>query len=101
MTPAQRMTAAQEVSPLSVLVRGVLEWAFPPGSWQTLLTQTAPAQLTRKLTISALTWLMIQGVSGARRSVHAAYQADHALPQPTLEASVLALYTKLGRLDPA
>lgn len=100
MTPAQRMTAAQEVSPLSVLVRGVLEWAFPPGSWQTLLTQTAPAQVTRKLTISAITWLMIQVVSGARRSVHAAYQADQALPQPTLDASFQALYTKLGRLNP-
>lgn len=104
MTPlaaAERMAAAPEVSPLSVLVRGGLEWAVPPGSWQSLLTPTAPAQLTRKLTMTAITWWMIQVGSGARRSVHAASPADHALPPPSLPASGQALDTQLGRLDPA
>jgi Transposase DDE domain len=100
MNASDRMDAALQVSPLSVLVRGVLEWAFPPGSWDSLFAQNAPTQGTRQLTISALTGLMIQVVSGARRSIHAAFQFDQAAPTPAITASVQAVYTKLGRLDP-
>jgi hypothetical protein len=100
MYDAERWAAAADVSPLTVLVRGVLEWAFPPGAFEQLAADAAPDHYTRKLTVDALAWMMIQVVSGARPSVHAAYRADRAGPAPTLPASPQALYAKLGRVAP-
>jgi hypothetical protein len=100
LTPAQRLEAAVEVSPLTVLVTGVLAWIFPPGSFDRLFRQFAPNQWDRKLTSAAITWLMLDVVTGARRSVHAAYQADVRSRARTLEASYQALYQKYGRLSP-
>jgi hypothetical protein len=101
MHAAQRMEAAVVVSPLTVLVRAVLEWTFPSGAFGALFAQHAAGQWTRKLTMDGLAWLMVQVVSGARRSVFAAFTADQTSAYPTLTASYQALYAKLGRLDPA
>lgn len=99
LTPAQKLEAAVEVSPLTVLVTGVLAWIFPPGSFQVLFRKFAPNQWERKLAISAITWLMLEVVTGSRRTVHAAYQADVRSKTRTLEASYQALYQKYGRLS--
>ena len=99
LTPAQKLEAAVEVSPLTVLTLGVLAWIFPPGSFPALFRKFAPHQWDRKLTISAITWLMLEVVTGSRRSVHAAYQADVRSQTRTLEASYQALYQKYGRLS--
>jgi hypothetical protein len=45
--------------------------------------------------------LIIQVSTGVRRSVYAAYVADQATANPTIEATFQALYGKLGRLQPA
>jgi IS4 transposase len=100
LTDSQKLQAAVEVSPLTVLVQGLLAWAFPPGSLAKLFRQYAPNQRDQKLTISAITWLMLEVVTGARRSVHAAHKADLMSPTPTLGASYQALYQKYGRLEP-
>src|SRR4051812_43337943 len=92
--------AAAQVSPLTVLVKGVLEWAFPPGTLQGLFADHADSQTTRDVTIDALFWLLVQVVSGARPSVFAAFKADQALAQPTLPVTHQALYQKLGRPAP-
>jgi hypothetical protein len=99
LTTAQKLEAAVEVSPLTVLTLGVLAWIFPPGSFPGLFRTFAPNQWERKLTIAAITWLMLEVVTGARRSVHAAYQADVRSKARTLEASYQALYQKYGRLS--
>lgn len=98
LTAAQRLEAAVEVSPVTVLTLGVLAWTFPPGSFRALFREAAPNQWDRKLTIDAITWLMLEVVTGSRRSVHAAYQADIRSKARTLEASYQALYQKYGRL---
>jgi hypothetical protein len=95
------MEAAIHVSPLTVLVRGVLEWACPQAFFEELFDRECrPKQWNRKLTISAIAWLMLTVVSGARRSVFAAFQADQAAPSPTILATASALYAKYGRIDP-
>lgn len=99
LTTAQKLEAALDVSPLTVLTLGVLAWIFPPGSFPGLFRRFAPNQWDRKLTISAITWLMLDVVTGARSSVHSASQADVRSKDRTLEASYQALYQKYGRLS--
>ena len=99
LTHNQRLEAAIEASPVSTLALGVLAWLFPPGSFNGLFGEYAPNQWDRKLTIGAITWLMLEVVTGSRRSVHAAYQADIRSAAPTLQASYQALYQKYGRLE--
>ncbi len=99
MRDEDRMEAGLMVSPLTMLVRGVLEWMFPEGFTE-LFEKHARGEWTRKLTINAVVWLMLQVVSGVRKSVFAAFQADESLPVPTIGATYQALYGKLGRLSP-
>jgi hypothetical protein len=92
--------AALTVSPMTTLVRGLLEWVFPGASWTRLHAELAPQCRTRSLSIDAICSLMVEVVAGARRSVFAAFQADQALATPKIEASYQALYGKLGRMLP-
>jgi len=101
LSHARKLEVAVEVSPLTTLVTGVLAWIFPLGSFSSLFRKYAPNQWDRKLTISAITWLMLEVVTGSRRSVHAAYQADVRSKARTLQASYQALYQKYGRLSTA
>jgi|SRR6056297_1312265 len=96
-----RIDTAIEVSPTTVLVRGVLEWACPDEFFEQLFDRHCrPRQWDRKLGIAAIAWLMLAVVSGVRRSVFAAFQADQAADAPTITASATALYAKYGRIDP-
>lgn len=90
-----------QVLPLGVMVRGTMEWLLDKQMVESLFGQHAPDQYTRDLTISAMVNLFIQVSTGARPSVHAAYKADQATDEPTIETSYQALYGKLGRLQPA
>ncbi len=101
MAAQSRMDVAIEVSPLTVLVRGVLEWACPAPFLEKLFDDRCrPGQWNHKLGISAITWLMLTVVSGARRSVFAAFRSDRASEAPTIFASAAALYAKCGRISP-
>jgi hypothetical protein len=90
-----------EAVPLGVMVLGTMEWLLDEPMMEKLFKEHAPDQYTRELTIAALVGLFIQVSTGARRSPHAAYVADQAQPDPTIKTSSQALYTKLGRLQPA
>jgi hypothetical protein len=90
-----------EAVPLGVMVRGTMEWLLDEPMMEQLFQQHAPDQYTRELTVSSLVKLFIQVSSGARRSVHAAYKADQATDEPTIDTTYQALYGKLGRLQPA
>src|SRR5438874_10328958 len=101
MLSQPRIDIAIEVSPLTVLVRGVLEWACPQSVLEEIFDRECrPRQWNRKLTISAIAWLMLAVVTGVRRSVFAAFQADQSSDSPTLPATAAALYAKYGRIDP-
>jgi hypothetical protein len=90
-----------QVVPMGVMVRGTMEWLLDEPMLETLLQQHAPDQYTRELTIAALVGLFIQISIGARPSVHAAYKADQEIAAPTIGTTYQAVYTKLGRLQPA
>ena len=87
--------------PLGVMVRGTMEWLLDEPMVELLFQQHAPDQYTRELTVSSMVKLFIQVSTGARPSVHAAYQADRAQDEPTIDTTYQALYGKLGRLQPA
>ena len=90
------MQAAEKVSPLTVLVRGAVErWLAPP-----ILTQIASDcainNYERKVTLQALTAIMLDAVLGMQPTVHAAAIAR----RDEWSGSIQALYAKLGRVDP-
>ena len=59
MTPEPRTATSIESSPLTVLVRGVLEWACPYAFFEELFDrQCRPKQWHRELTFSAIAWLI-------------------------------------------
>jgi hypothetical protein len=101
MPTPSRIETAIEISPLTVLVRGVRAWACPHAFLEDLFDRECrPRQWNRKLSISAIAWLMLAVVSGVRRSVFAAFQADRRSDRPTIVATAAALYAKYGRIDP-
>src|ERR1700712_4277713 len=83
--------------PLGVMVQGTMEWMLDRHVLQTLFQDHAPEQYTRQLTISALVKLLIQVSAGSRASVFAAFVADQASPNPSINTSFQALYGKIGR----
>lgn len=97
---SDRMELAAEISPLTTLVRGVIEWMFPDSSWDELHAQAAPQCRTRKLTISSVATLMVQVVAGASQSLFAAFTADQASPVPTITTTYQAVYGRIGRMAP-
>jgi IS4 transposase len=93
----KQFEAFVERSPLSVMVRGVLERAFEAKRLDELFEETAEKGYTRELFFSTLVRLMSEVVLGVSPSVHAAYQDA----QEPLQVSVTAVYDKLAGLEPA
>lgn len=84
-------------SPVTVMLRGILEHALPATEIDQLFTDTADQQYTRELLFSSVVDLMAEVVCRIRPSVHATYQA-----QPSkFGVSVRALYDKLEHTEPA
>ena len=83
-------------SPVTVMLRGVLEHALPSREIDELFTDTAEQQYTRQLLFSSVVDLMCLVVCRIRASVHAAYQAD---PEQ-ITVSLRALYDKLAGVEP-
>ncbi len=92
----KRFEAFVEKSPVSVMVRGVLERVFEPNRLDALFEKTAEKGYTRDLLFSTLVRLMNEVVLGVSPSVHAAYQ-DAEEP---VGVSVTAVYDKLAGLEP-
>jgi len=84
-------------SPLTVMLRGTLEYALRPELLDQLFLETAARQYTHKLLFSALVDVTALVVCRIHRSHNAAYQAD---PAP-VGVSLRALYDKLGHTEPA
>ena len=92
-----RMEAATTVSPLTVITLGTLRRLLPDNLLQALHAQ-APRGRTRKLAIESLFWLVVQVAAGARRSVYAAFHADQAAEDSSINVSYQAVYDKLKRM---
>jgi hypothetical protein len=84
-------------SPLTVMLRGTLEYTLRPELLDQLFAETATRQYTHKLLFSTLVDVTALVVCRIHRSHHAAYQADPA----TVGASLRALYDKLDHTEPA
>jgi Transposase DDE domain len=87
--------------PLGVLVRGLLEWLLDDPILNQLFLENAPEQYERELTFAVMVKLLIQVSAGTRRSVFAAFKKDQESDTPSITTSYQALYTKMGRLNPA
>jgi IS4 transposase len=84
-------------SPLTVMLRGTLEYALRPELLDQLFLETSQHQYTHKLLFSTLVDLTSLVVCRIHRSHHAAYQADPA----QVGVSLKALYDKLDHTEPA
>jgi Transposase DDE domain len=84
-------------SPLTVMLRGTLDYALRPELLDQLFADTAKLQYTHKLLFSTLVDVTALVVCRIHRSHNAAYQAD---PAP-VGVSLRALYDKLDHTEPA
>ena len=82
-------------SPVTVMLRGILEHALPATEIDQLFSNTAEHQYTRELLFSSVVDLMCAVVCRIRPSIHAAYQAD----PDKIAVSLRALYDKLEHLE--
>lgn len=84
-------------SPVSVMAQGAIEFALNASRLDDLFARHADRQYTRCLFFSSVVDLLTQVVCGARKSLHAAYQAcDEPLP-----VSLTSVYNKLAGIEPA
>jgi hypothetical protein len=86
-----------EESPVSVMVRGLLEKALCPQILDELFERNAKIQYTRELLFSTVVNLMSLVVCGVRPSVHAAYQAV----SEEISVSVTSVYNKINGIEPS
>jgi IS4 transposase len=77
-------------SPATVMMRGVMEYAFPPERLDELFREHARKQYEDELLFSSVVNVLALAVTGNRRSVHAAYESC----KEELGVSVAALYDK-------
>lgn len=84
-----------EESPVTVMVRGIMERIFEPTALNELFETYAVKQYTRELLFSNVVSLMSLVVSGIHPSVSAAYKAL----EKTMKVSRPALYGKLNGME--
>jgi hypothetical protein len=85
-----------EASPVTVMMRAIMERIFSAEKLDALFEQTAEKQYTRELLFSTVVGLMSLVVCGIHPSVSAAYKALEKM----VGVSRVALYGKLNGLEP-
>jgi hypothetical protein len=96
MLLGKQFEAFVQRSPVSVMVRAVLEKALHSQRMDALFQRTAVLQYTRDLMFSTVVALMSEVVLGVSRSVRAAYQqAEEGIP-----VSITSVYNKLNAVEP-
>ena len=83
-------------SPVTVMMRGLLEYVFPPSRLDELFREHAVAQYEDELLFSTVVHTLALAVNGVRSSVHTAYLAC----QEEFSVSVRSLYGKLQGVEP-
>ncbi|MBD2360341.1 transposase [Anabaena minutissima FACHB-250] len=84
-----------EESPVSVMVRGLLETILCPQKLDKLFEKSAKTQYTRELLFSTVVEMMNTVACGIRPSIHAAYQAKTS----QMNVSVTSVYNKLNAME--
>jgi len=83
--------------PICVMVRAILENQFSAARLDDIFARTAQRQYTKALAFSTCVRLLTQVTLGTAASVHAAFKQERA----NLPASIVAVYDKLKRTEPA
>lgn len=84
-----------EESPVSVMVRGLLETILCPEKLDELFEKNAKTQYTKELLFSTVVEMMNTVTCGIRPSIHAAYQAKTS----QMNVSVTSVYNKLNAME--
>jgi len=84
-----------EISPISVMARGLLERLLNSNKINEIFEHAANRQYTRNLLFSTVFDLMTRVVCGSHKSLHAAYQAS----EQEISVSVTSLYNKLNGIE--
>jgi hypothetical protein len=95
MLLGRRFEAFVQKSPVSVMVRAVLERAFHAPRLDALFERTAVRQYTRDLLFSTVVALMSEVVLGVSRSIRTAYQQAEEKPS----VSITSVYNKLNGIE--
>lgn len=82
-------------SPVTVMLRGVMEYALPKARLDELFREHAENQREDELLFSTVVETLAEAVTGRRASVNAAYQAN----APQIPVSVKSLYNKLNGVE--
>jgi len=82
-------------SPVTVMMRGVVEFAFPPSRLDALFREHAAVQYEDELLFSTVVNTLALTVDGTQKSVNAAYRASKS----DFTVSVTALYDKLQGVE--
>ncbi len=85
-----------EKSPVSIMIRAMMEVVLAPEKLDQLFEQTAQTGYTRELLFSTLVNMMSLVVCSVRQSIGAVYKAMSA----EIGVSKTAVYDKLNRLEP-
>ena len=85
-----------EESPISVMMRGIVEYAFDAQRLNEIFEETAEVQYTRELRFSTVADLMAEVVFNISPSISAAYQAN--VDQMTVSRK--SVYNKLNGIEP-
>nr|WP_199338483.1 hypothetical protein [Nostoc sp. FACHB-133] len=84
-----------EESPVSVMVRGLLETILCPQKLDELFEKNAKTQYTKELLFSTVVEMMNTVTCGIRPSIHATYQAKTS----QMNVSVTSVYNKLNAME--
>lgn len=80
-----------EQSPVSVMARGILEYALPAATLDALFREHSVRQYEDQLLFSTVVEVLALAVAGSRKSVHASYESL----REKVRVSVISLYNKL------
>jgi hypothetical protein len=83
-------------SPVSVMARGMIEYALNPEQLDVWFNSTAKDQYTRDLLFSTVFDIMSKVVCGSYNSVNAAYQAS----KEDICVSITSIYNKVNGIEP-
>lgn len=83
-------------SPVTVMLRGLMEYALPKSRIDDIFRETAQNQRENELLFSSVVDTLALAVTGQRASVNAAYRAEAA----RFPVSVTSLYNKLNGVEP-
>jgi IS4 transposase len=96
MLLGKRFAQFVEESPVSVMMRGIMEYAFDANRLDEIFEETAEVQYTRELRFSTVADLMAEVVFNISPSIGAAYQANIG----EMTVSRKSVYNKLNGIEP-